>query len=158
MAACLLWLQFHSKVVYLVKSYGIECHRIDVFVRLIFHFLIPSCITFSFVLSLFLAEITMVWCPFLAASMLGALQLLLGGCSFSISSIHGRHLVPCFVGRGLGCLCQGRQATFSSKALQNGTGSYLLMWMSMLEQMGFNVGNTKGVSLIQLVEPFHVRL
>lgn len=66
--------------------------------------------------------------------------------------------MPCFVGRGLGCLCQGRQATFSSKALQNGTGSYLLMWMSMLEQMGFNVGNTKGVSLIQLVEPFHVRL
>lgn len=78
MAACLLWLQFHSKVVYLVKSYGIECHQIDVFVRLIFHFLIPSCITFSFVLSLCLAKRTMLWRPFLAASMLGALQLLLG--------------------------------------------------------------------------------
>lgn len=78
MAACLVWLQFHSKVVYLVKSYGIEFHRKDVFVRLIFPFLIASCITFSFVLSLFLAKRTMVWCPFLAASMLGALQLLLG--------------------------------------------------------------------------------
>lgn len=32
------------------------------------------------------------------------------------------------------------------------------MWMSMLEQMGFNVGNTKGVSLIQFVEPFQVCL
>lgn len=87
--------------------------------------------------------------------MLGALQLLLGAHSPShpyMGGIWNLTLWKADWGD------YARVDKPPSKAMQNATGSDLLLWTCMLEQMGFNLGNTKGVNLIQLIEPFQVCL